>query len=821
MSNSTDDDKPHLSISAHVVVQLGEELVTDKEQSILELVKNCYDADTTDCDIFIEPEWTVHPEENADIYFNLFPERVGKEKSNLSAEKVGKIVIKDDGDGMSDDAVRNSWLRISSSTKRPEKGKEKATTKSGRTPVGDKGLGRLATMKLGKIIRLTTTQQGEAEKRSLWFSWGDFTEDKELTEVPVHIEPATQKDNKGDKGSEITIIGLKELKEWEQDSFVSKDLVRDLSKLVSPFLEKKGFFINIHYSGHCYEISHLSDQALNLASCAYQWTWNDGKMQHSGRISENLFFGTGDGAASAEFNRVFRNSEVRKKFIERLLSNKRAKQFNLKVDKSPGLFTLDYADDIGDSIPQSKGYGNAKDPGPFSAQIYDFNLSRRSKEALSAAGVTSDLIKSTGIQIFRDGFLVRFDEDWLGLSQEQTGGSSYYGLRPGNTIGYFAISNKSNPRLVEKSDREAFVDNEEFRGFLYLARRAKDKEIALREILRREYRDFLKDLSSEKGESSSPADAIKATKESFSKQGVILNEAIQSLERLGSLDNKKAYESIGGVITSLQSVAKDQEKKNAQIEYIDRHVEGTEEVNLRLLEAAAVGLTARSISHELHQYSRQFKQGIDGIKAANKSIGNSIINKNILLLVSTLRELTKMVSALDPMLPGSRSVKEKIVLNKFVSDYLANRSEWATKKKVNIDFIDETSSGLVIRFSASRLLQILENLLQNSIYWLTAYKKAKFPEPLVTVVVTDTGIKWSDNGPGVNKLYEDSLFDPFISDKPNGEGQGLGLHISSVFLKAEKCSIWLEDERNQLGRRYQFNLDMSPAEYKAVQEGIL
>ena len=619
MSNDTDQDKPHLSISAHVVVQLGEELVTDKEQSILELVKNCYDADTTDCDIFIEPEWVVDPIENPDIYFSLFPDRLGKSKEKLLAEKVGKIVIKDDGDGMNNDAVQNSWLRISSSAKRPEKGKEKAATKSGRTPVGDKGLGRLATMKLGKIIRLTTSQKGESERRSLWFSWGDFTEDKDLTEVPVYIEPATKKNDKDEKGSEITIIGLKELKEWEQDSFVSKDLVRDLSKLVSPFLEKKGFFINIHYGGNCYEISHLSDQALNLASCAYHWIWVDGKIQHKGRISENLFFGTGDGTASAEFNRVFRNARNRDKFIERLLSNKKVKQFNLKVDKSPGLFTLDYEDEIGDSIPQSKGYGYAKDPGPFSAQIYDFNLSRRSREALSASGVTSDLIKSTGIQIFRDGFLVRFDEDWLGLSQEQTGGSSYYGLRPGNTIGYFAISNKSNPGLVEKSDREAFVDNDEFRGFLYLARKAKDKEIALREILRREYRGFLKDLSSEQSESSSPADAIKSTKESFSKQGVILKEAIQSLEHLGSLDDKKAYESIGGVITSLQNVAKDQEKKNAQIEYIDRHVEGAEEVNLRLLEAAAVGLTARSISHELHQYSRQLKQGIDGIKAVNKS----------------------------------------------------------------------------------------------------------------------------------------------------------------------------------------------------------
>ena len=41
----------HFSIHASVVFQLGENLVTDATQALLELVKNSYDADATYCKV--------------------------------------------------------------------------------------------------------------------------------------------------------------------------------------------------------------------------------------------------------------------------------------------------------------------------------------------------------------------------------------------------------------------------------------------------------------------------------------------------------------------------------------------------------------------------------------------------------------------------------------------------------------------------------------------------------------------------------------------------------------------------------------------------
>ena len=47
---------PHFDISAAVVRQLGEELVSDEVTALIELVKNAYDADATYANIIVDTE---------------------------------------------------------------------------------------------------------------------------------------------------------------------------------------------------------------------------------------------------------------------------------------------------------------------------------------------------------------------------------------------------------------------------------------------------------------------------------------------------------------------------------------------------------------------------------------------------------------------------------------------------------------------------------------------------------------------------------------------------------------------------------------------
>ena len=110
------------------------------------------------------------------------------------------------------------------------------------------------------------------------------------------------------------------------------------------------------------------------------------------------------------------------------------------------------------------------DPGPFRAEIDAFDLSRRTaseQSVFNSAALYREFIKNlSGVRIFRDGFGVRVDRDWIGLAKQWTGASSYYALKPENTLGYVALTAKDNQCLVETTDREGFVVTPHYQNFL-------------------------------------------------------------------------------------------------------------------------------------------------------------------------------------------------------------------------------------------------------------------------------------------------------------------------------------------------------------------
>ena len=78
-----------LRFSTEIVKRLGEELNPTLDKGVLELVKNAYDADATECRIELQ---------NAD--------RAG-----------GGVVVTDNGDGMTVDDIENGWLVLGRSKK--------------------------------------------------------------------------------------------------------------------------------------------------------------------------------------------------------------------------------------------------------------------------------------------------------------------------------------------------------------------------------------------------------------------------------------------------------------------------------------------------------------------------------------------------------------------------------------------------------------------------------------------------------------------------------------------------------------------------------
>jgi signal transduction histidine kinase len=820
------NQRPHLSISSHVVVQLGEELVTDVEQALLELTKNAYDADSETCDIVIEPDWTITRDHPA--YELLFGEQADSENTDTV---VGRLQVIDHGDGLSEAAVKDGWLRISSSIKRPGAGGKKEKTPSGRTPVGDKGLGRLATMKIGTVLRLKTALDGEHAWRTVAFSWKSFTPDRTLEMVPV-FEGKEPRSNT-DKGTIIEVIGLRDRNRWADLERIEKELIPRLSSLISPFQEALGFAVTITHGKHYFELAPLAPELLNLAAARFSFSWDGEVLTHEAKIDQTLFRGREGEEARAAYESVFPSKAD--EFYEYVANPKRLGRRGIKKLVGDGTAFIELSDsDHLTSLPTNQKLPGAINPGPLNIEFHYFLLIRENVQKLKTAGVTSteQLKAMAGVGIFRDGFRISTDRDWIGMSEGQTSGGSYYGLRPSNTVGYVTISNEHNPWLIEKSDREAFVDNPEYRGFMLLSTKCRDYANGVLEVLRRSFNAFRKEALIGLPEFPTPKKLIEGLANASDAQPLAFqnleSEFVAAMERSNPTANSEA----GKANTELRESAKQLfrrtaetvQKKSEQIrshsEALSIHWEELNELNLRLTDAAAAGLSARSLAHELHQYVRQYREATEKIVERNKEHKDEAIRVAARLLSSTTRELGKTVAGIDPLLPGTRVLKEKFNVHDAVAAFVDSRKDKAESEGIALRYDGTLAGNFTVLFSRSRFLQILENLFQNSVYWLRRGPLCG-NERQILVEATAEGFVWSDNGPGIKPSIEGALFDAFISDKPKDEGQGLGLHIVTTFLELERCSIRLGQDRNSIGRRYKFEIDVSPANPDSVNPRLL
>jgi signal transduction histidine kinase len=96
------------------------------------------------------------------------------------------------------------------------------------------------------------------------------------------------------------------------------------------------------------------------------------------------------------------------------------------------------------------------------------------------------------------------------------------------------------------------------------------------------------------------------------------------------------------------------------------------------------------------------------------------------------------------------------------------------------------------------VVQILENLLSNSVYWLDQQRKLDrnfLPEITITIDTQAKEIIIVDNGPGIPISRKGEMFQPFVTTKPPGEGKGLGLYISREIARYHGAELFLSDER--------------------------
>ena len=231
---------------AHLIRVLGEQLIASEKVGILELIKNAYDAGASYCRVRIENVPSLLPFDGTQY---LFPDLLGP-----------VIIVEDDGSGMTRDVIENGWLRPASTIKtvvketiRLERAKAVAEGKlgsynkliaemkkerGGRIPLGEKGVGRFASHRLGRRLQLKTKVKELDYEYVLDVDWDKFdgieNGIRDLETVGVSLSRQKPSRDYGEKGSgtQLVIFGGRDGFSWDKATI--EELHRSIVSLTLP-----------------------------------------------------------------------------------------------------------------------------------------------------------------------------------------------------------------------------------------------------------------------------------------------------------------------------------------------------------------------------------------------------------------------------------------------------------------------------------------------------------------------------------------------------------------------------------------------------------
>ena len=216
---------------------IGRDLITNDFVAVFELVKNSFDAHATSVRIRFEDD---------------------------------RIVITDDGKGMSEGDILDKWLFVAYSAKR--EGTEDADyrdgiSQRGRAYAGAKGVGRFSCDRLGRHLQLSSRAQG-GKVQVLDVNWTRFEKDarKEFGKIKVRLSETLRFPDPGIQpvpghGTVLAISNLRS--DWGRTKL--QRLKRELMKLINPFDEESPRFqIEIIAPGEQDEDEKDTDHNENL-----------------------------------------------------------------------------------------------------------------------------------------------------------------------------------------------------------------------------------------------------------------------------------------------------------------------------------------------------------------------------------------------------------------------------------------------------------------------------------------------------------------------------------------------------------------------------
>jgi hypothetical protein len=163
---------------ARLLTMLGDQLIKNERIALVEIIKNAYDADAG---------WVK-------VTFSGF-------RNDYEFGPDSKIIIEDDGIGMTRSLLTDHWVSPATPVKKIGK-QNQDTTAKGRKIQGEKGIGRFAILKLGKTVSIVTRPEGMQSEYTLDLDLSAYDDDflKEnnkdkvlyLNDIPITLSTASK-----------------------------------------------------------------------------------------------------------------------------------------------------------------------------------------------------------------------------------------------------------------------------------------------------------------------------------------------------------------------------------------------------------------------------------------------------------------------------------------------------------------------------------------------------------------------------------------------------------------------------------------------------
>jgi signal transduction histidine kinase len=744
-------------ISAALKNIIGSDLISDDFIAVFELVKNSYDAHASKVDIIFENIYT----DNA------------------------KIIIKDNGKGMSYDDLINKWLFVAYSAKK--EGTEEDSydyrdkIKVKRAYAGAKGIGRFSCDRLGAELYLETIKEEPNSKvETLLTEWDKFEGDlkDEFVNISVLHETIPVSNYNQNHGTVLEISHLKS--EWDRKKFL--DLKNALAKLINPNTQSAEDEFKIRIS--------VDDEFENDSKEP------DTRYKVNGEV-ENLIFEALDLKTTKIVSKVSDKSSSR---IETSLYE--GGKLVYKITEKNVLINLHNVEFVIYFLNRSAKY----------------TFSRRMGMQVIEYGHV--FMYKNGLRIFPYG--ERGEDPFKMDNRKAQGYNRYLGTR--EVIGYISIEEPNND-LRETSSRgdgliktKAYVDLVEW--FYTTLRRLEKYGIDIIDWGNELSNDDFIQLDNQEKQNAIKSLVLNLTKSANIESFEVSPEIFQILEgkqeksaktTLTEISKKLEGENFNRdeILKSIKNVEHKidrlkETKDEAENEAFDKMIENEElseeldrEIAQNLFTQSLIGTEKEDLISLQHQivhtagnvsyYLNELVQAINNDSPKEELIESiQDITFEVQRIVSSSRYVTKAGFNKD-----SEKIKEDIV--QFINEYIENlyvpaKSFIHQERPIKIIVERNNQVSKMMKFRPFEFTVLLDNLFSNS-------RKANANEIIISwsKSMENINLHFIDNGVGIPAEFYDDIFKFGFS---RTDGSGIGLYMVKNLISKYKGTIEVNSQLN-------------------------